>query len=216
MKLELESIAPIALIGLLAVTLYFNNSAPSVTPNGYSVLKPKPDIELIRGVDDVREEDNKVTISHTDRPDDKLDFRLWHNYIVFPRDKDGEPIVPKRKNPDGSESPLWEIKVTRKEYIFDPGWDFGAYGGYLGGNKDKTDIQDIDVGLRFSPVRIWNTFALDGLISNQSTGVGLSFYPAPERFGEVWSNLGVGYGRVITFDDDEQRNLFYFAFSTRF
>lgn len=218
MKLELETLIPIILVAAFAATIYFNNSTPTTSTNGFVVVKPTRDIEILRGTgeEDVKENDNKVIITHVDHPEDALNFRLWHDYIVFPRGEDGEPIVPVRKNEDGTTTPLWKIDVKRKEFIFDPGWDFGAYGGYLDGPKDETEIKDLDVGLRFSPIRIWNTFAVDGLISNQAGGIGISFYPSPQRYGEIWSNLGVGYGRVVTFDDDMQRNLFYASFSTRF
>jgi hypothetical protein len=216
MKIDLESILPFLIGALLIGTIYFNNSTPSVTPNGYKVIVPKPEVHLVRGPEDVKEEDNRVTIKHVDHPEDELSLRLWHDFVVLPRDKDGNPISPTRKNTDGTETPIWDIKTVRKQYIFDPGWDFGAYGGYLSGNKTGTDIKDLDVGLRISPVRVWNTFAPDLLISNQAAGVGISFYPAPERYGEIWSHLGVGFGRVITYSDDSNRNLFYASFSTRF
>jgi hypothetical protein len=216
MKLDIETIAPFILICVLGATLYFNNSTPTVSTNGYSVVIPDRKVEIMRGVNDAKEEDNVVKLHHIDKPEDVLDLRLWHGYVVFPRDKDGNPIIPTRTKDDGTKEPIWTLNQTRKEFIFEPGWDFGAYAGYLGGGKEGTDIKDFDVGLRVSPLRIWNTFALDGLISNQAAGVGVSVYPAPERYGEIWSNLGLGYGRVITYDDDSQRNLFYFSFSTKF
>jgi hypothetical protein len=216
MELSIENIIPVIIIGAIVATLYFNTGTPTVTPNGYTMIQPKREIELIRGVNDAREEDNKVTINHVDLPEDKLNLLLWRNHLVFPRNTDGSPAIPTRKNADGTESPIWKISVTSTEHIFDPGWDFGAYAGYLGGPKEGTDIKDFDVGLRVSPLRIWNTFAPDALISNQAAGLGISFYPAPERFGEFWSNLGVGVGRVISYDDDCQRNIYYASFTTRF
>lgn len=216
MKLELESLIPLVLVAAFAATIYFNNSTPSISPNGFAVVKPTKDIQIIRGTDDIKEDDNKVKITHVDHPEDALNFRLWHDYILLPMGEDGKPIVPTRKNEDGTTSPLWKIDITRKEYIFDPGWDFGAYAGYLGGTKEGTRIKDFDVGLRVSPLRIWNTFAVDGLVSNQAAGLGISCYPAPARYGEFWDHVGFGYGRVISYDDDAQRNLFFFSLSTRF
>ena len=171
---------------------------------------------MIRGLSDPKEEDNHVKIYHVDRPNDILDLRLWDGYVVFPKDKDGTPIIPTRTNPDGSTTPLWHITAKQKLFGADPGWDFGAYAGYLDGPKGQTKISPFDVGVRISPVRFFNSIALDGLVSNQAAGLGVSFYPAPERFGEFWGHMGVGYGRVISYRDEHQRNLFYFSLSTKF
>jgi hypothetical protein len=216
MKLDIESILPFVIGGFFIAAIYLNNSTPSETPNGFKIVKPKSEIELIRENDDVTENDNQVKISHIDRPNDVLSLRLWHDYILYPNEKDGTPAIPTRRNDDGTTTPIWKIEAVRKKYIFDPGWDIGAYAGYLSGPKGETDIKPLDVGIRFSPLRIWNTAATDILVSNQAAGLGISFYPAPERYGEGWSHVGIGYGRVISYSDECSRNLFYASFSTRF
>lgn len=217
MKLDLETLIPLGLVALVVATLFFNNSTPTVSRNGYSIVKPTKDFELIRGIEDVKEEDNIVTITHIDRPDDKLNLRLWHDYIVFPRDKDGKPIIPTRKAEDGTtDIPLWKVEAIRKDYGVELGWDIGAYGGYLSGSKEGTEVKSLDVGVRIAPLRIWNCIATDILFSNQAAGVGISFYPAPERFGEFWNHVGIGYGRMLSFDDDCSRGLFYLSISSRF
>jgi len=216
MREKLEGVVPVVLAILLALFLYFNNSTPTESLNGYAIVQPVKEFKAIRTLSDPKEEDHHVEVSHVDRPDDILDLRMWHGYVVFPKNPDGTPAIPTRTNPDGTKTPIWKITAKQKLFGADPGWDFGTYAGYLDGPKDHSKIHSFDVGLRISPVRFFDSVALDGLVSNQAAGVGVSFYPAPERFGEFWSHVGVGYGRVITFRDEHQRNLFYFSISTDF
>jgi hypothetical protein len=208
MDFNFESLLPFALIGLLGFTVFYNTSTPNTTPNGYTIIKPKIEFELIRGVSDVSEEDNKIIIRHSQKPEDVLELRIWKNYLLLPKNKDGDDIAIDRNT--------WEVTHIRRKYGIELNWDIGAYGGYLMGNKDGTDITDYDVGIRFSPIRLFNTIALDGLISPQAAGIGLSIYPAPERFGEFWDSIGLGYAQMMTYEDDTRRSMFYLSISTRF
>jgi hypothetical protein len=216
MDINFESFLPFALIGLIGFTVFYNTSTPNTTPNGYTIIKPKIEFELIRGFSDIPEEDNKIIIRHLEKPEDTLELRLWKNYLLLPKDKDGNDVGIIKINDDGSERSIWEITHIRKKYGVELNWDIGAYGGYLMGNKDGTNITDYDVGIRFSPIRFFNTIALDGLISPQAAGIGLSIYPAPERFGEFWDSIGLGYAQMMTYEDDTRRSMFYLSISTRF
>jgi hypothetical protein len=215
MNFDIDKILPFAIIAIIVATVYFNSSTPEKSLNGYELVKPDVTTELWRTDKDDKENDNTVTLTH--RPSgDSIEFKLWHDYLLFPKDESGKPIIPTRKNDDGTEEPIWKYEAERKRFFFDFTWDIGVYGGLFTGSTEKDGGSELNVGLRGSPVRIWNTIAPDLLLSDKTIGVGVSFYPAPERFGEGWNHLGIGYGYCTPFNDGSSGSLFYLSFSTQF
>lgn len=212
MSFKLNNIVPILIFGAIGLTMYFNTQIPAKSPSGNTVIKPELKYNIVRESSDAKDHDNKVTIKHLPSGDE-LHFMLWHDYILLP---DGQTAPPTHDDGHGKQVPLWAIKQKRETYIFDTGWDFGAYAGYLTGQTKGTNVKELDVGIKISPVRIYKSFSPDILGSAQGVGLGVSFYPCPEKYGEIWNHLGIGYSRFYTFDDDSQRNLFYVTFSTSF
>lgn len=206
MRLKLENIFPLLIIGFLIFTFYYNSRPPSHMGDR-KIISPTPEVPKF-----IRDEgvvDGKVKIKHIPSGD-VFAFDYYDGYFMLPPKQDGFP-----KDTDGK--PLWSLDYTKPTYWIDPRVEAGAYAGYLDGDKKGTNINSFDVGLKISPCRLFfNSTTVDGLISNQAAGLGMSFYPSPERFGQVWRNVGIGYGRVYTYEDDKQRNLYYLSFSAHF
>jgi hypothetical protein len=206
MNLKLESIMPFAIVGFLAFTFYFNAKPPEYIGDKKVIA---PTMEAPKLIRDEGVVDGKVQIKHLPSGN-SLNFDFYDGYFLLPPGKDSLPL-----GEDGSK--LWEFKYTKPTYWIDPRFEIGAYAGFLDGGKEGTDIKPFDVGLKLSPTRLFfDSTTVDALVSNQGAGLGLSFYPSPARFGPAWRNLGLGYGRVYTYDDGAQRNLFYLTISSHF
>lgn len=212
MRINLESFLPILAIGIFVAAVWYNSFTVPATVNGQVVVPTKITPHIEREVGEV---DGSLTIKHNPSGD-SLDLDVLNNFVLFPpgvlgSDKWFDANTGKDEN-------RWEIKYDRKRYFYDPGFDFGTYGGYLSGNKEGTDIEDLDVGIRVSPVRWFygSTSFPDILASNQGIGIGVSLYPEPIHFGPIFDHIGAGYGMFYTFEDDVRRNLFYVSISTRF
>ena len=215
MKIKLDHIIPFVLVIGLVALFYFNNKTPVTTNNGNIIIKPEYHTEVFRPVDQSGsiENDNKYIFKHK-QSNDVLELLEKDGYLILP---DGENKLPTRKLENGKEEDIWEVTHKKRSIIFDThGWDFGTYAGFLDGNKTGTTIKDYDFGLRYSPLKIYDTFALDFLISNQDAGIGVSFYPAPIRYGDIWHHLGVGIAKTIDFENKDYHNMVYLSFSTRF
>lgn len=214
MNIKIDHLIPLAVISGLIFLFVFNNKSPITTESGNIIIQPKKEIGILRTPTqkDSVENDNKVTIKHIESGD-KFDFLLWNDYLCLPDDK---TKLPTKIGVDGKEHPVWEITHVKRDWIFDPGLDLGAYCGYLTGPIENTNIKHFDVGVKISPLMIYNTISPDILISNQGMGLGLALHPSKERFGTIWNHLSVGYSRFYTFEDGAQRNMFYLSFGTKF
>lgn len=215
MRFKIDNLIPVLVIGALAFLFLFNNKTPVISPGGNIIIKPEHKLEMFRDFDikGSLENDNKVIITNLDS-DQKLTFLMKDNFLLLP---DGEFNLPTKKDINGKEVPLWKIEHIKRDIFFDLGWDFGTYAGYISDvPEDQNRIKEFDVGLRFSPLRVYNSFATDILISSQDAGLGISFYPLPIRYGYIWNHLGLGYGKMVDYDKKEFHNLFYLSFSTRF
>jgi len=214
MDIKIDNIIPFIIGGFLLYLFIFNNKVPIATIHGNNIIPPKKEIALIRGTDknDSQENDNKVEIVHKDSGD-KLEFLMYHNFFVLPNDATG---LPTKTGTDGKEYPIWTVTHHKRDYIFDPGFDFGTYAGFLTGPTENTTVKPFDVGIKLSPIRIYNTLSPELLMSNQGAGLGITFHPSEDRFGSFWHNMGIGYGRMWTFNDSAQRSIFYLSISTRF
>lgn len=206
MSIKLESILPVVVLGFLACAFYFSAKPPEKFGDR-KVIPPKMEApQLIRTEGVV---DGKIKVKHIPSGD-SFNLGMYDDYFLLPP---GENELPKA----GDGTKLWEFTYTKPTYWIDPRLEFGVYAGYLDGDKKGTNIDSFDVGLKLSPVRLFfGTTTIDGLVSNQAAGLGASLYPAPIHFGQFWKNMGVGYGRVYTYDDNAQRNLFYLTFSSHF
>lgn len=215
MKINIDYIFPIIILTVIVLTIIFNNKTPTTTSNNNVIIPPKHVTEFVRTLDtkDSKENDNKISIIHKESGD-KLDLLSFNNYLLLP---DGEKSLPTKKNSAGEFVPIWEIKHYKKDYIFDPSIDIGAYSGFVVGNFENSNrTRNFDVGLRISPLKIYNTFSADILISPQNIGIGASFYPSPLIYGSWMSHLGIGGGRVMDYENKDFHNIIYFSFSCNF
>lgn len=207
MNFKAENILPFLIVGFLAFTFYFNARPPAQSFDGRTVIEPKLEApKLIRTEGVV---DGKVKITH--KPSgNSLSFDYYDGYFLLPKGDEKLPLDPAGK-------PLWDFDYSKPTYWVDPRFEIGAYAGVLTGSTKGTDVEPFDVGLKLSPTRLFfDSTTVDALVSNQAAGLGLSFYPSPLRFGPAWRNVGLGYGRVFTYDDGAQRNLFYLTISSHF
>ena len=204
---NIEKILPFLIGGLLIATFYFNARPPAESSDGRVVIEPKLEAPKLIRTAGVTDENVKITHKPSG---DILSFDYYDGYILLPKGTDKLPV-----DPDGN--PLWSINYSKPTYWIDPRFEVGAYAGFLTGDVRGTDIKPFDVGLKLSPTRLFfDSTTVDALISPQASGLGLSFYPSPLRFGPAWRNVGLGYGRVYTYDDGAQRNLFYLTISAHF
>jgi hypothetical protein len=209
--MNLGKFIPLIILIAIGTTFYFNKYVPVKNIEGRTVIQSKVNPVFHETLGE--KVDSNVTIKHLPSGD-SFSFDFWNNNILLP---DGKTELPTRRNPDGTITKLWEITQSRNSALFTTGWDFGIYTGYLDGKKEGTSISPVAIGVRISPLRaIYDTTALDLLVSNQSAGIGISIYPAPERFGKIWRHFGIGLGKVISYEDQEYRNVFYLSFSTQF
>jgi hypothetical protein len=155
-----------------------------------------------------KEIDGRLAIEH--KPSgDKLTLDYYDNMFLY---HDNTTDFPKDKN--GND--IWKVTPIKDEYLVDWGTDLGVYSGFIDGAKDQK-ISSFDVGLRYSPVRIfYGLLSPDALLSKQAFGLGISIYPSPSTWTKELRHVGFGYGRVYTYQDTRMRNLFYISFSTRF
>jgi len=214
MKVSLDHIIPFILVAGLVCLFVFNHKTPTTSSGGNIIIKPEHHTEMFRSLDksgDV-ENDNRYIFKHK-QSGDTLELLEKDGYLLLP---DGQLKLPTRKLEDGKEEDIWEVHHQKRDVFFDLGYDFGTYAGFLDGNKTGTTIKDYDFGLRFSPLKIYDTFATDFLISNQDAGIGVSFYPLPMRYGDVFHHLGVGFARTIDFENKDYHNMVYLSFSSRF
>lgn len=217
-KLNLDTIVPVLIVGLFVYLFAFNNKTPTKTENGNTIIKPEHHTQWFADsnsdIPSDYDHDNHYIFKHKES-NESLDLLERDGYLIIP---DGKSTLPKKKDPQtGIEKDIWEVTHVKRDIIFDTrGWDIGTYAGFIDGNKSGTTIKDFDFGLRVSPLKIYNTFATDLLISNQDAGFGISFYPMPIRYGEIWHHIGLGYGRVMDYEVKDQHNIFYLSFSTKF
>jgi len=207
MSFKAENILPFLIVGFLAFTFYFNARPPAQSFDGRTVLEPKLEApKLIRTEGVV---DGKVKVTH--KPSgNSLSLDYYDGYFMLPKGSDKLPL-------DADGKAIWEFDYSKPTYWIDTRFEFGAYAGFLTGSTKGTDVNPLDVGLKLSPARFFfDSTTVDGLVSNQAAGLGLSFYPSPLRFGPAWRNMGIGYGRMYTYDDGDQRNLIYFTVSAHF
>jgi hypothetical protein len=212
MQLKLDRFLPVAIVLIVGFAIWYNAFDPPAVYNNQVLVPTTTTPHFVR---DVGEVDGNVKITH--KPSgDVLDLDVFDNYLMFPPGVKGSE---RKFDPNtGKEDELWKISYERKRYFLDYGFDIGTYAGYLSGDKEGTEISDFDVGIRISPAR-WAFGSVsfpDGLVSNQGIGLGISVYPEPIHFGNFIDHIGIGYGRFYTLEDDQQRNLFYLSFSTRF
>lgn len=214
MKLKIDHFVPFIVIGALICLFVFNNKTPTLSPDGNVIIKPEHKLEVFRTLakeDDI-ENDNHYTITHVESGD-KLNLLEYNGYLMLP---DGENKLPTKKNAEGKDVPIFKVQHIKKDWIFDPTFDIGCYTGFVDGNFQNEKSKNFDVGVRLSPLKIYNTFALDILVSNQDAGIGISYFPLPIRYGRFFEHLGVGYGKVLIYEDKSYQNLFYLGFSTKF
>ena len=57
MREKLEGVVPVVLAILLALFLYFNNSTPTESLNGYAIVQPVKEFKAIRTLSDPKEEE---------------------------------------------------------------------------------------------------------------------------------------------------------------
>jgi hypothetical protein len=205
MNLKLEAILPFVLVAFLVSTFYFNTKPPEQFGNR-KVIAPKIEApQLIRNQGVV---DGKISLKHI-KSGDALSLEYYDNYLLLPP---GSNDLPRGK--DGEK--IWELEYTKPTYWIDPRFEIGAYAGFLSGRKDPQN-STLDVGIKLSPARIFfDSTTIDALFSTKNGGVGISYYPAPIHFGPAWRNVGIGYGRMYSYNDGSPRNLFYFTISSHF
>lgn len=209
---------PFLALGILLFVFAKAGIVPPKEINNQVVIPPKVVTEFVRP-DTAKTSDNEdiqgSVVIKNNKTGDKLSLNVVHDYLVLP---EGTKELPKYKNEQsGLEEPIWSISHVKKEYWFDPGTDIGVYGGYLFGTKDDKEIRSFETGIKFSPCRmVFNYLSPDLLVSPQGIGLGLSFYPRPERFGNFWDHLGVGIGREMMYNNGDQHTIMYFNVSTRF
>ncbi len=103
------------------------------------------------------------------------------------------------------------IDVIRHEYLYDPGFDIGTFGGYAVSGT----VPRFQVGLRYSPVRLsWGILAPDVVASQTAAGVGLSVYPPSTYFGRWWDHFGLGGWYVAPYDGSHGAVVVGLAFSS--
>lgn len=213
----IPKILPFCALGILFFVFAKAGIVPPKEINNQVVIPPKVETEISRPVSAKTQEGEEIlgsVVIKNNKTGDKLALDVLNGYLVLPQ---GVTEVPKYKNESGLEVPVWSISHIKKEYWFDLGTDLGVYGGYLLGTKNEKDVRSFDTGIKFSPCRIaFNYLSPDLLIGPQGAGIGLSFYPRPERFGKFWDHAGIGIGREVIYTTAEQHTLVYFNVSTRF
>lgn len=187
------------LIGLVAATLWMT-ADPVGTVRGKDPVETTTKPHLIRQQEEV---DGTLVITHKPSGDrfvaDVLDRQLF-------------------QSPEQRDADTWETKLQRERYLVDPGLDIGAFVGPSLGAEGRDDGEiPATFGVRVSGVRLlYGMLSPDALVTQDSYGVGLTAFPPPDRFGRLWSNLGVGVGRLWRFDGTGDETVVYLGTSTRF
>jgi hypothetical protein len=212
----MEALNKVIGVGILLIAgwIIYSNSPldPPKEIGEQTIITPNVPVELIEKPS-VKGEKGNVKIKHI-ASGDTLEFDVFDSYLLLPT---GTKSLPTKLDPNtGKSEPIWEVVPSRPVSFVSLGNDFGMYAGFLT-SKSGNQTRTWDVGIKYSPVRfLFNSVALDMLASDQSLGIGLSFYPAPERYGYFWKHVGVGLGRVYNYSDDGFSNIIYTTISTRF
>jgi hypothetical protein len=216
MKKKIEFLIPFIIIGIFVYLFYTNNKTPTLSPNSDNyIIQPKKETVLLRtdSKKDSPENDNRVTFTHI-KSGDKLDLLMYHDYLLLPN---GETTLPTKINEETKKAePIWKVEHTKKDVIFETNLDIGVFCGYIPGGISSYKDSNVQVGIRLSPVRIYNTLAVDFLTNDRIGGIGLSYYPSVIKYGEFWNHLGVGVGKVMDYHKGDIGNMVYLGFSTKF
>lgn len=107
------------------------------------------------------------------------------------------------------------LTLTRHYDLIRGVFDVGTWGGYYsGGTAEGTD--HLQAGFRYSPIRLlYDTVALDGVVSPDAVGAGLSIYPPTRLVGPAWRHLGVGAWYAAPFDGGDAGWAVGLSFSVR-
>jgi hypothetical protein len=203
----------IGMILLVIVFLIVIGSKAIKKHQKYDSIPTKTKFELIRTGD--KEQDNKLTATHIESGD-TLSLLIKDNNVYFDKNSDGTNNI-LMKDENGKLSPVYDISLHKTKYLIDTDLDIGMYVGYIGGSKISNESNNFDYGVRFSPFRIGEYVAPDLLLSPKATGIGLSVYPFVNSDYKILSHVGLGYGKVFTFQDNfSERNLFFISTSFKF
>jgi hypothetical protein len=191
--MDYRSFLPVLIIGGFLLFVYYNSTVPE-TINGKTVVDTKTNFELIKNDKAV---DNHITIKHVPS-NDTVDLFTYNDLILI----------------DDEKSNNFKIKNERYKYFFDQTFGVGVFGGY---EFDSAGDGEFEYGLKLNYGRLlFNYVSVDGLVTEEEVGVGVTVYPLPEHWGDNYKTLGVGYGRLFDYDDFEQSNIIYMSLSIDF
>lgn len=212
-----EYIGIAVVVGVLAMTFWFSKP-PSSIHGLVPIAQEKARFHGVRG-----DGDGDATVALS-TPDGRVgNLVLLHGRLFLKPAKPGDPPVPadelalqpvdevgkpligddftKWSDEHGFKDeklPALHLSVTPDYYAYDRVNDFGTFAGYRPSAR-QTDDDTFEVGIRYSPIRLlYGTIAPDALLSRDSAGVGLSFYPPEQYVGTFFHHLGLEFGYMAS------------------
>jgi hypothetical protein len=196
--LDFVKAIPVIIIGGILVYLVINVGQPPPDKGTQKALEPTKTTH-----NGIRHHDNKpeADIVVTHKPSgDKWGLSLY---------ADGVPYQEREQIADDK----FQYEYTRHRYGIDIDLDLGVWTGFRSSGDSKDSA--IDIGLRYSPVRLaWGYIAPDLLLSPNAGGIGVSFY-IPDAPG-FWKHVGVGIAWMDDFHSHTTSFMPYAALSIRF
>lgn len=188
-----RDINPMA-VGLVVLFIGFilYNTGPIQTIDGQNVVPTKVNFNLWRSKGEA-----DASFSVYDRQGAHLgDFNVLDNQLY--------------QDPEQEKSGPITIRATHNFFGGDPTFDVGSLGAYHKGlEEDK-----FQVGLRYSPFRFaFNAIAADFAVTQDSAGVGLSFY-LPTK-GRWYSKFGLGAWYLFPYDNGNPAIAYGISFSIK-
>lgn len=195
---------PVVLIGgVVLMTFWFSTPAPSL-PDGSKAVPASTEFHAARTG---QQADAEVVAK--DHGSGAVLGRWWL--------RDGELYEPAA--PESGDQPIRsvDLSIVRHRYLGLAVFDLGTFASFTNADLDPDDPDHFQIGIRASPYRVlYGTTALDGVLTRDGIGAGISFYPPASRVGQWWAHWGVGTWYVLPTDSrGESGWCFGLAFSTR-
>lgn len=188
--MDSNPIALVLLAGFVGFVLW--NTGPVQTVNGQNVVPTKTNYDWWRSEG---EADASFDV-YSDSDVFLASFNIVDNRLY--------------QSPEQEQAGRIKIKATHNFFGGDPGFDLGALAAYHKGMESDR----FQVGVRYSPLRLgFNAIATDFVITEDTAGVGLSFY-LPSK-GKWYSKFGLGAWYLAPFAHGDPAFAYGLSFSTK-
>lgn len=200
---------PIVLIVGVAFLLYTGASGRASERGKYVPLKPTDNpLQGVRSNGD--RPDATLTVNPPGSPDSWTLALFDGNLLYEPREQAERPAAEK-----------WNYTYRLNRYTIDYTDDVGAWVGFRvaksdGSEPDRSREVGLDVGLRYSPVRLaYGVVSPDILASPRQAGIGISIYPPTSTVHPALQHFGVGVAYLADYHGGAGWSP-YLSLSTRF